>query len=96
MFLKGKLNLRNLINNETKISRQGVKIMNIPKYVDKLIEKRMKLALELINVSSQLDDWLEKNEFDLIEMSDYTLTGCMIYCEPGAAASNVRRDILNK
>lgn len=70
--------------------------MKIPKYVDKLIERRMKLAFELMAVSSQLDDWLEKNGFNSMEMSDYTYTGCMIYCEPDVAASNVRRDILNK
>lgn len=70
--------------------------MKIPKYIDKLIERRMKLAFELMDVSTQLDNWLEKNGFDLSEMSDYTITGCMIYCEPAAAASNVRRDILNK
>lgn len=43
--------------------------MKIPKYVDKLIEKRMKLAFELMYVSSQLDGWLEKNGYDLTEIS---------------------------
>lgn len=70
--------------------------MKIPKYIDRLIERRMKLAYELMDISSQLDNWLEKNGFDLSEMSDYTITGCMIYCEPDAAASNLRQDILNK
>lgn len=70
--------------------------MKIPKYVDKLIERRMKLALELMDVSSQLDRWLENNNFDLTKMSAYTVTGCMIYCEPDIAAYNVRQDILNK
>lgn len=70
--------------------------MKLPKYVDKLIKRRMQLAFELMAVSSKLDAWLEKNGFDSTEMSDYTCTGCMIYCEPDVAASNVRRDILNK
>lgn len=70
--------------------------MKIPKYIDKLIERRMKLAYELMDVSSQLDSWLENNDFDLSELSDYTCTGCMIYCEPDAAASNLRQDILDK
>lgn len=70
--------------------------MKIPKYVDKLIKRRMYVAFELMSLSSKLDTWLEKNGFDLNEMSDYTCTGCMIYCEPDAAASNVRRDILNR
>lgn len=70
--------------------------MKIPKYIDKLIERRMKLAYELMDVSSQLDSWLENNDFDLFELSEYTRTGCMIYCEPDAAASNLRQDILDK
>lgn len=68
--------------------------MKIPKYVDNLIERRMKLALELMDVSTQLEDWLEKKGFDLSEMSDYTTTGCMIYCEPYDAAELLRQDIL--
>lgn len=55
--------------------------MKIPKYVDKLIERRMKLAFELMDVSSQLDEWLKNNDFDLTKMNAYTITGCMIYCE---------------
>lgn len=70
--------------------------MKIPKYIDKLIERRMKLAFELMDVSAQLDNWLEKNDFDLVKMTEYTITGCMIYCEPDVAASNLRQDILNK
>lgn len=70
--------------------------MKIPKYVDKLIERRMKLALELMDVSSQLDKWLKNNDFDLVKMTEYTITGCMIYCEPYTAAHLVRQDILNK
>lgn len=56
----------------------------------------MCVTFELMSLSSKLDTWLEKNGFDLNEMSDYTCTGCMIYCEPDTAASNVRRDILNR
>ena len=70
--------------------------MKIPKYIDKLIERRMNLAIELQATSAQLDNWLEKNGFDLSEMSDYTISGCLIYCEPHVAARDVRRDILNK
>ena len=59
-------------------------------------KRRMCVTFELMSLSSKLDTWLEKNGFDLNEMSDYTCTGCMIYCEPDTAASNVRRDILNR
>lgn len=70
--------------------------MKIPKYIDKLIERRIRLANELMDVSLQLESWLEKNGFDLAELSDYTRTGCMIYCEPYSAASCLQQDILNK
>ena len=55
----------------------------------------MKLSLELMDVSSQLDKWLENNDFDLTKMNMYTITGCMIYCEPDTAVYLVTRDILN-
>lgn len=70
--------------------------MKIPKYVERLIERREQLAWELISVGAKLDEWLEKN--DIPTGTDYTTTttGCMIYCEPGAAARLLREDILNK
>lgn len=68
--------------------------MKIPKYIDRLLERRTRLAEQLTEVSSKLDDWLEKNGMPL--GNDYTLTGCMIYCEPAAAERCVREDILAK
>lgn len=68
--------------------------MKIPKYVERLIERRERLAWELLEVGTKLDKWLEKNNIPLRD--EYTVTGCMIYCEPGAAADLVRKDILNK
>lgn len=50
----------------------------------------MKLSLELMDVSSQLDKWLENNDFDLTKMNAYTITCCMIYCEPDTAVYFVR------
>ena len=54
--------------------------MKIPKYVERLIERRERLAWELISVSDELDEWLEKH--DIPTGNEYTRTGCMIYCEP--------------
>ena len=68
--------------------------MKIPLYVEMLIQKRQKLAEELMVTSAELDTWLEKN--GLPTGTDYTCTGCMIYCEPAAAAQCVRLDILHK
>ena len=72
--------------------------MEIPKKIQKLIEKREKLALELMEVISKLDSWLEENGADLTDsdITDSTLTGCMIYCEPGNARINVEDYIKNK
>lgn len=68
--------------------------MRIPKYVERLIQRREELAWELIKVGCDLDEWLEKNHIST--GTDYTATGCMIYCEPNIAARLVREDILNK
>lgn len=72
--------------------------MEIPKKIQKLIEKREKLALELMEVISKLDSWLEENGADLTDsdITDSTLTGCMIYCEPENARINVEDYIKNK
>ena len=68
--------------------------MKIPKYVERLIERRERLAWKLIKVGTELDEQLEKNDIPIGD--EYTTTGCMIYCEPGAAARLLREDILNK
>ena len=68
--------------------------MKIPKYVQKMIDDRCKLACRLSEVSSNLDDWLMNRDIPL--GGDYTMSGCMIYCEPYVAKDCVERDILNK
>lgn len=72
--------------------------MKIPKRVQNLLDRREKLAMNLMSVSSELDTWLEKNGADFTDsdLSDSTLTGCMIYCEPGNAKSNVEDYIKDK
>lgn len=68
--------------------------MKIPKYVDTLLKRRTKLAEQLNSVSLKLDEWLEDNEIPTD--TDYTRTGCTIYCEPYTAEGLVRDDILSK
>ena len=72
--------------------------MEIPKKIQKLIDKREKLAMDLIDACNALDNWLEKNGADFTDsdLIDSTLTGCMIYCEPKNAKSNVVDYIKNK
>ena len=72
--------------------------MEIPNKIQKLIEKRERLALELMEVSTKVDSWLEANGADLTDsdLTSSTLTGCMIYCEPGSARINVEDYIRDK
>ena len=72
--------------------------MEIPKKIQKLIDKREKLAMDLIDACNALDNWLEKNGADFTDsdLIDSTLTGCMIYREPKNAKSNVVDYIKNK
>lgn len=37
--------------------------MKIPKYVERLIKRRERLAWELMEVGSELDEWLEKTTY---------------------------------
>ena len=67
--------------------------MKIPKYIDKLIDRRCRLAEELNSVACQLDEWCEKNGIDTY--TDYLCTGVLIYSEPSTAAWHTREDIKN-
>ena len=63
--------------------------MKIPKYVQKLIDRRCKLADQLALVCYDLDEWLDKNN---IECESYdTHTGVEIYINPCSS----RRRIIN-
>lgn len=69
--------------------------MQIPNKIEQLINKRQKLAEQLNSADVALSNWMEKQGIDMGECSDFTRTGCMIYCEPDAAAKNVRDAITN-
>lgn len=72
--------------------------MEIPKRVQKLLDRRKQLAMNLISVTNELDSWLEENGADLTDsdITNSTLSGCMIYIEPGNAKSSVENYIRNK
>lgn len=72
--------------------------MEIPKKIQKLLDRRARLALDLLSVTNEVDSWLIKNGANLTDpdLTDSTLTGCMIYCEPGNAKINVEDYIKNK
>ena len=68
--------------------------MKIPKYVQRLIDRRCKLADELAEVSYALDVWLDENG---IQCETYdTHTGVEIYCDPYSSKQRIINAILNK
>lgn len=72
--------------------------MEIPKKIQKLLDKKESLAKKLMIVSADLDTWLEKNgaDFNDPDLMDSTLSGCRIYCEPTGAKVDVEAYIKNK
>lgn len=72
--------------------------MKIPQKVQRLLNRRERLAMDLMDVTCKLDNWLEEKGADLTDpdITDSTLTGCMIYAEPGSARINVEDYIKNK
>lgn len=72
--------------------------MNIPKRIEKLLDKRQQLAENLITINCEIDTWLENKGVDLNDpdISDAVLSGCMIYTEPSTAKDMVKTFIENK
>lgn len=67
--------------------------MKIPKSVQKLIDRRCKLADQLAIVCLKLDKWLDKNNIEC-ESCD-THTGVEIYCNPYSSKERIMEAITN-
>ena len=67
----------------------------IPKYVERLLEKRAKLALDLMCVCHKVDEYCEKIGVDMDDESASLLTHVSIYCDPYNAAKSTRMAIEN-
>lgn len=65
----------------------------IPKYIDNLLIRRKKLAMQLMDVSSKIDEYCEKIGVDMMDSSNSVLTDVTIYCEPWTAYTNTKRAI---
>ena len=66
----------------------------IPKYVEKLLQRRRKLAMDLITVCCEVDDYCEKVGVDMTDScTNSVLTDVSIYCEPWNAINNTREAI---
>lgn len=72
--------------------------MKIPKKIQILLDRRERLAYQLSETCCKLDTWLEENGADLTDedLCDSIITGCMIYCEPDNAKTNVMEYIEKK
>ena len=72
--------------------------MKVPKKIEKILDRRAKIAMELMYLNTELDKWLESKGTDLTDekINDAVLTGCMIYAEPWTANRIVRDYIENE
>ena len=62
--------------------------MEIPKYIDTLLEKRAKAAETFINTDTQIYEWLNKN--DISVSNDDIQTGACSLCEPYNSIERIR------
>ena len=68
--------------------------MKIPKYIEKLIERRAGLAVLLNYADRKLGDWLEKNG---VEVEGYDMYGgCEMYANPRNSAERIKQAIEDK
>lgn len=67
--------------------------MQIPKKIEKLIEKRIELAIKLDNVCGELDEWLDKNDIETENEDSHG--GVEIYVNPHDSGERIRKAILN-
>lgn len=67
--------------------------MKIPKYIEKLLERRARAASTFIETDLAIAGWLEKN--DILVDSDDILMGACSLGEPYASIDHIRDAILN-
>lgn len=81
----------------SRVSREESDKMKIPKKIQKILDRREKLAFDLISLECELDNWLESKGVNLgdPDISEAVLSGCMIYTEPDSAKSQVEDYIKN-
>ena len=67
--------------------------MEIPKYVEKLLERRRKLAEDLLDVCNKVDTYCEKIGVDIGDENNVLYSDVKIYCEPYTAYLNTKSAI---
>lgn len=69
--------------------------MRLTKKMENLIDKRTRLAQELMDVSSQVDSFIYENGIES-EIEKYDMgTGCEIYVNPAGSGERVKEAIRN-
>ena len=69
--------------------------MKIPKYIEKALERRVKLAIQLDDTCEIIDEFIRKNGLENeIDTADW-LGGVEIYVNPRESADNIKAVIIN-
>lgn len=66
----------------------------IPKYVENLLRRRKKLAEQLLEVCSEIDNYCDKIGVDMNNTDASILSDATIYFEPWNAIDNTRNTII--
>lgn len=68
---------------------------DIPKYVEKMLQKRAKLAMKLLTVSSEVDEYCKAIGVDIEDNEKWSVNGDVkIFFEPEDAIDDTRAAIL--
>ena len=70
--------------------------IQIPKYVEKLLDRREKLASQLISACCEVDEYCERIGVPICDDEACLCTDIMIYCEPWAAKVKTRDAIIKQ
>lgn len=69
--------------------------MKLTKKVEEMIDRRTRLANELITACCEVDDYIQANGLEgEVEDCDW-LTGCEIYVNPSASGERIKQAIRN-
>lgn len=67
--------------------------MKLPKYIERLLDRRARLAIDLMAVDYKITEFINKYNIE-VESYDYC-TGVEIYANPYDSARRVKEAILN-
>ncbi|MBE5898235.1 MAG: hypothetical protein E7279_01375 [Lachnospiraceae bacterium] len=65
--------------------------MKVPKQIHEKLERRAELAIEIMVLTTDIDNWLEKNNIDVSD--EYKTSSCLIYLEPQNVVDEIEERI---